>query len=337
MSTVTNHEPEAGRRSIRLPRSTIASAASIAAAAGLCIVFTTLSYTELEDAERERGIVATLVLAAVAAILARWVPISFPALTAPSLSALADTLARRRRLLLALYLTGVCAWFGGAIALSMPPPNLLTMAAGHPIDRENSQVITYVTAAVFVLLQAGFLFGAGRVQLGARKPTHRLLLTLAIFGVLMSALTFAAGATLVQAVVRLDNDFIDRQGQVPFNVFLLILGSSWTLWMLIGWLAARDVDHPTALGRLTVGLLAGSWVEFYAAVLVEMAWRDRAESCPCASGSWIGLMIAGPVLIWALGPGLFLVYLRARRLREADSRAGIRVLRRKTTRGGESR
>jgi MFS family permease len=256
----------------------------------------------------------------------------------PALQQIVSALVRRRKLLLVLYLALVSLWFGAALQLSVMVTDIAPMVIGHNAsESDGARVVNVIIAAVLLALQAAFLFGAGRVRLDRHTPPQRLVVTVAIFALLMSVLTGVAVATVLQMIGRLDNDIVARPNLVNETTVLAIMGSSWTLWALIGWLAVRDVDRPTALSRLTVGLLAGSWIEFYAALLIELASRERTEACPCASGSWIGLVAAGPIAIWALGPGLFLIYLRARRLRAQESLSALRVLRRKSRRGRTSR
>ncbi len=49
-------------------------------------------------------------------------------------------------------------------------------------------------------------------------------------------------------------------------------------------------------------------------------------------GSWIALVIVIPIIIWAFGPALYLLYLREKRLDEESPGRARRILARKSSR-----
>ena len=109
-----------------------------------------------------------------------------------------------------------------------------------------------------------------------------------------------------------------------------ILIGSWIAWFVIIILSRGQGDHARTLSRPLSVLLAGSWIEFGVALPVELAKRD--EECPCVVGSWIALVIVIPIIIWAFGPALYLLYLREKRLDEESPGRARRILARKSSR-----
>jgi len=103
-------------------------------------------------------------------------------------------------------------------------------------------------------------------------------------------------------------------------------------WLGAGWVLARGVPRETALGRMIALVLAGSWIEFMVALPVELVTRDRTKDCPCASGSWVALVCAGPLLLWSIGPGIFLLYRYEWQRTQEDPLHARRVLQRKSHR-----
>jgi hypothetical protein len=158
----------------------------------------------------------------------------------------------------------------------------------------------------FLALQALFLWGGGRIRLKMRPVRFRKTL--------VSFIIFAALMLVVTA------------GMVA-NFWGL---TGWSFWLAIGWFALRHVDQPTALSRLITILLAGSWVEFAAALPIQISTRNKTEDCPCATGSWLALMTGVPILVWAIGPGLYLLYLQQSRLEQLEHRHITKILLRKS-------
>jgi hypothetical protein len=89
--------------------------------------------------------------------------------------------------------------------------------------------------------------------------------------------------------------------------FLLIPLALWCFWSVIFW------DSYTWAGRVIRGLIAGSVLELIVAVPV---YATRQETCYCARGSYAGLVFAGTVLLWAFGPGIFILFAREKQRRE---------------------
>ena len=259
-----------------------------------------------------------------------------------NLHAIVDFLSLRRAwlvtaylVILALSLAGFAIWgpaiFPEAINYAVTAPASLDLGWNRA-----EYWILFSCVVGFFVLQAVFLWGGGRVQLaGTPVRMRKLLLSLLIISGLMVLLTILLLLSFAEMVDRSQSAEIGRRISISplftrFGVATLIV--SWALWLVVGWLAVRHVDHPTALRRLIAVLLAGSWIEFSIALPIEIATRPRTKECPCESGSWWTLMLCIPVLVWSIGPALYLLYRREQRLAQIDRRHPLKVLLQKSKR-----
>jgi hypothetical protein len=287
-----------------------------------------------------RGIafIAALALALIGVIvwLVRWGP---PWRDSPRLAPLWATLEGRPGLLIGYGLILV-TWAALCQQLSVEYwPELLANAfsnsgsfIGFIQTRENRAIVNALLAVAFVLTQAAFLWGGGTLRLGASVPKpYRLAISMAIFTTVMSLLTLGLLAAVLESVDRLDTS--GRGEPTEFgDVFGVLIFASWTLWLPIAWFAMRGVDQPTGLSRLAGVMLAGSWIEVAVALPIELVKRGRHEDCPCSSGSWLALVFAGPLLLWSIGPAVYLLYLRERALDGLRPGHARRLLARKSAR-----
>jgi hypothetical protein len=161
----------------------------------------------------------------------------------------------------------------------------------------------------------------------------------------MAALAAGLVLSLLEMTDRLGGEGSMREVGRVYETFdpkavLTVMLWSWVPWLLIGWRCVRSVDHHTALSRLLTILLAGSWIEFTVALPIDLAIRTRTKQCPCSSGSWFGLLLCVPILLWTVGPAIYLLYLRERRLSEKSPLRARRILAKKSWRvrtSGEGR
>lgn len=255
------------------------------------------------------------------------------------LTALVDELAQKRHLLVGIYGVVLAAFL---VAVGLFGPwligdvcyNLVQVlrggedewiwAMGEPEIEYDVFNIGLVVA--FVLLQVGFVWGGGRVRVdGKRVGFRRVALSIVIISGLAALLTFAA-VVLGAEIVNLGRGLAFEDLSVTLQVVL----ASWVVWFFIIVLVQGQRDQSETLSRLISVLLAGSWIEFAVALPVELAKRD--EDCPCVVGSWIALLIVVPIIIWTIGPALYLLYLREKRLNRENPGRSRRVLVRKTVR-----
>ena len=83
----------------------------------------------------------------------------------------------------------------------------------------------------------------------------------------------------------------------------------WVIWACIFFVYWRQGDRYTQLGRMIRALVAGSLLEALVAVPVHV-WATRQRECYCARGTYTTLVFSGTVLLWAFGPGIYLLYMR---------------------------
>lgn len=190
----------------------------------------------------------------------------------------------------------------------------------------------WIVVAVFVGTQAAFLWGGGKLRIGAPSPKpYRLAVAAAIFSLAMALVTAALVFALLESVDRMGVRSQPEQGVEFGEILPALFIANWTAWLPIAWFALRDVDRQTGLSRLAGLLVSGSWIEVAVALPIELVARGRHDNCHCASGSWIALVIGGPLLLWSLGPAAYLLYLRERTLDAKKPGHARRVLARRST------
>ncbi len=89
--------------------------------------------------------------------------------------------------------------------------------------------------------------------------------------------------------------------------FLLLPVILWCFWSVIFCVYWRQSDYYTRTGRVIRGLIAGSVLELFVAVPI---YATRQDDCYCARGSYAGLVFGTTILLWAFGPGVFLVFVK---------------------------
>jgi len=211
--------------------------------------------------------------------------------------------------------------------------------------------VKFTIVGVFFALQALFLFGGGKIRVRP-GPTkwRRMIVSVVIFSVMMAILCVAFIWTYFQLTGRMPTGnrpatgieqfdlmkLLDEVGsgssKSVYRVLLPVLGGLWLIWLVIGIIAIRTTDQPRGIGRLVACLLAGSWIEFAVALPVDLVTRQRDKDCPCVSGSWLALIFCFPILIWSIGPAIYLLFLREKAFCQRDARHSRRVLLQKSVR-----
>lgn len=97
----------------------------------------------------------------------------------------------------------------------------------------------------------------------------------------------------------------DPYGMIAWISMLLI----WSIWAWIFYVYWRQGDRYTQFGKMIRGLVAGSVIEALVAVPVHIV-ATRKTQCYCEHGSYTSLVFSGTVLLWAFGPGIYLLYQR---------------------------
>jgi hypothetical protein len=141
------------------------------------------------------------------------------------------------------------------------------------------------------------------------EPTGRPMKRAAI-GVGFAVMLLSVG--LLYSVLDLVSPVGDSKG-IAMWLFLLIPVVLWCLWSVIFWVYWRRGDYYTWVGRVIRGLIAGSVLELFVAVPV---YATRQDECYCARGSYAGLIFGTTILLWAFGPGVFLLFVKEKHRRE---------------------
>jgi hypothetical protein len=167
-------------------------------------------------------------------------------------------------------------------------------------------VIIYL--GVFLMTQWLFLCPR-RVWKMKLEPSGRPMKRAAI-GVGFAVMLLSAG--LLYSVLDLVNPVGESEGIVKW-VFLLIPVILWFLWSVIFLVYWRRGDYYTWTGRVIRGLIAGSVLELFVAVPI---YATRQDDCYCNRGSYAGLIFGTTILLWAFGPGVFLLFVKEKHRRE---------------------
>ena len=167
-------------------------------------------------------------------------------------------------------------------------------------------VILYL--GLFLLTQWLFLCPR-RVWKMKLEPSGRPMKRAAI-GVGFAVMLLSVG--LLYSVFDLLSPVGESEG-IGMWVFLLIPVALWCLWSVIFWVYWRRGDYYTWVGRVIRGLIAGSVLELFVAVPI---YATRQEECYCARGSYAGLAFGATILLWAFGPGVFLLFVKEKHRRE---------------------
>ena len=96
-------------------------------------------------------------------------------------------------------------------------------------------------------------------------------------------------------------------------IFLIIPLVLWCFWSVIFCIYRRQSERYTWAGRVIRGLIGGSVLELFVAIPIYVT---RQDDCYCARGSYAGLVFGATVLLWAFGPGVFLLFIREKQRRE---------------------
>lgn len=96
-------------------------------------------------------------------------------------------------------------------------------------------------------------------------------------------------------------------------VLLLIPLALWCFWSVIFCIYWRQSEHYTWVGKVLRALIGGSVLELFVSIPVYVT---RQEDCYCIRGSYTGLVFGATVLLWAFGPGVFLLFIKEKHRRE---------------------
>lgn len=238
-----------------------------------------------------------------------------PSQPAP-LGEILTALAKYRRWLAGLYVGGLALCIG--------------IVLFNNTDEWSGIGWTLAVAAAFCGLQALFLWGGGRVRLGsAPVKFRRRIVSLLLFTTIMALLTAALFMVFFQMTKGMDDPGTFSSPSLTTSAFWSITGTGWLVWLVFGFFLVRKHSQQSGLSKLIATIMAGSWIEFTVALPIYYATRRRVD-CFCASESFLAMIATIPVMLWAVGPALYLFYLREKDLCEADPAHARQILREKT-------
>jgi hypothetical protein len=180
----------------------------------------------------------------------------------------------------------------------------------------------------YVVLQFLFVSGAGKLRVARGNKRGAALVALPAAAIAVSV-CYAGLVLAAEIGLRIT----PRRQEALYDTLLVVafFAVGWLIWGAVIFLYVR---HSPVRGpsRVLTAIIAGSWVEFVAALPVDASIRQGRDNCYCYTGSWVALVIAMPALVWCVGPGIFLLYWYERE-QPGEARS---VLRRKTRfeRGG---
>lgn len=118
-------------------------------------------------------------------------------------------------------------------------------------------------------------------------------------------LTVGVLACVLEIFQKWKTFFSPDHGMIVWISMLLI----WFAWAGIFYVYWRQGDRYTQFGKMIRGLVAGSVIEAVVAIPVHIV-ATRKTQCYCEHGSYTSLVFSGTVLLWAFGPGIYLLYKR---------------------------
>jgi hypothetical protein len=247
---------------------------------------------------------------------------------------------RRRNRARAAFTTVYALLFAAAVAVALywspdEVPNAVHLFTGHHADGGSrfrgpwggADAGTAALVAGFLVLQLLFVLGAGRLPLsraGAppREPRVRialfvvlaapvtgLLFALTVHGLIGALMQAFELPTLRALLLAVGHESYD--GGLPTGVAFAVIGATWAFWVIV--FGARAVLRRRPVRALASEALelvvAAGWVDFVAALCTDVVARRAQRPCLCWAPSWIALATGVPVLLWCVGPAVFLAWL----------------------------
>jgi hypothetical protein len=165
--------------------------------------------------------------------------------------------------------------------------------------------------AILVGTQAVLLLGAGTSDFFRPIRRRRLLVPVSVGALMLAALVWALACGF-------DEYFGVRSQSWHIICWpLSLIGLSWLFWGVVLFLYTRKVDRFRAIRRIVGAVLAGSLVELLVAAPIHIVVSRRP-------GCFVGLQTAAAVfaglyvMLWAMGPGIMLLFLREKRRLEEE-------------------
>jgi len=147
------------------------------------------------------------------------------------------------------------------------------------------------------------------------RPMRKAVIGVAFAAMLLSLGIILSIADLIMGYFR-ENDIHSIKGFIFLSLPLIL----WFMWTIIFTVYFFQKDYMKWSSKIIKGLIGGSVLELFITLPIIIVQKDDWDDCYCAYGSYAGLVFGITVLLWAFGPGVFLLYLREkRRLETSDS------------------
>jgi hypothetical protein len=183
-----------------------------------------------------------------------------------------------------------------------------------------------ITIAIFFFLQVLFIWGEGYYHEPSRFVKIGKVTLLAGIGSCMAALLLGAillsflefgdryvgfirGGTPIMAEKY--KDFFDRP--FPSSWFWQLVLGAWIFWLSVILVYNRWRNSHSIAPKLIGVIISGSFINSVISLMIDLSVRPRYIGCVFITGSWFALIISVPVLVWSIGPAIYLLYLIERR------------------------
>ncbi len=216
-----------------------------------------------------------------------------------------QTAYRFRRLILIagiLYTLSASGWIfiGGLVGTPIP---------FYDVSGRWGELVYRISTVLFLglifLTQSWFLRPCRRrtMQLNAKgRPLKSAVIIAAFMAMFLTVGALAVILEIFKKWISLINSYY---GMITLLSMLLI----WFAWAGIFYVYWQQGDRYTQFGKMIRGLVAGSVIETLVAIPVHIV-ATRKSQCFCEHGSYTSLVFSGTVLLWAFGPGIYLLYKR---------------------------
>lgn len=185
-----------------------------------------------------------------------------------------------------------------------------------------------LSIAVYLALQAAVIWGGGRIRLSRQPaPLRNTAVSMAVIAFIAALLTVGAVMLYMEGMGHIDPEEGFKEEWQP--AFLAVLLGGWIFWFAAALFYTRRRGRVGGLAAALGVIFAGSWIEFAAALPIDVAARTRND-CYCATGGWLPLLLTVPIMLWVIGPALYLLYVRERDLAALDPHRARAILRRKS-------
>jgi hypothetical protein len=175
-------------------------------------------------------------------------------------------------------------------------------------------LLAYLPGGLIALTQFLFLVPLVDVRVSVRREGRPWVVAM------IGAACVAAAATTALLLAVFDLVWLigfgeGREFKEELRLVEVILGTllcTWVIWTPLLVVFSRKWPHRTMPGRLVGMLLGGTILELLVVLPVDIVVRNR-NSCYCATASYHATWIAGLVLLWLTGPGVFIALTSRRR------------------------